>query len=215
MKFSPCGAYLCTAGQDLNIVIWSVGPLPADAHENDEEGEKSAAAKAAAAAAAQASMNAANNNTNRRSFGHADSKKSPLFSEGVELKPFINPVPYRVLEGHTGDVIDIAWSKSKFVLSASTDKTVCLWHVSRAECLQFFRHPDIVTAVEFHPAHDRYYISGCFDRKLRVWDIIPDGIVQEWTQTTDTVRVCLCIHNIYVIVALLCLSCLGFDWLIV
>lgn len=34
----------------------------------------------------------------------------------------------------------------------------------------------------------RYYISGCFDRKLRVWDIIPDGIVQEWTQTTDTVK---------------------------
>jgi hypothetical protein len=34
----------------------------------------------------------------------------------------------------------------------------------------------------------RYYISGCFDRKLRVWDIIPDGIVTEWTQTTDTVR---------------------------
>jgi WD40 repeat protein len=188
MKFSPCGAYLCTAGQDLNIVIWSVGPLPADAHESEEGGEKSAAARAAAA---QAAMSAANNTTNRRSFGHGDSKKSPLFNEGVELKPFINPVPYRVLEGHTGDVIDIAWSKSKFILSASTDKTVCLWHVSRAECLQFFRHPDIVTAVEFHPAHDRYYISGCFDRKLRVWDIIPDGVVQEWTQTTDTVSVCL------------------------
>jgi len=92
-----------------------------------------------------------------------------------------------VLEGHTGDIIDLAWSKSNFLLSASTDKTVSLWHVSRDERLQFFRHPDIVTAVEFHPAHDRYYISGCFDRKLRVWDIIPDGVVQEWTQTTDTI----------------------------
>jgi WD40 repeat protein len=106
-----------------------------------------------------------------------------------ELKDFLDPTPFRVLEGHTGDIMSLSWSKSNFLLSASTDKTVSLWHVSRDERLQFFRHPDIVTAVEFHPAHDRYYISGCFDRKLRVWDIIPDGIVQEWTQTTDTVSI--------------------------
>ena len=49
------------------------------------------------------------------------------------------------------------------------------------------RHPDIVTAVAFHPLQDRYFISGCFDRKLRVWDVIPDPTVLEWTQTTDTV----------------------------
>lgn len=178
MKFSPCGGFLCTAGQDMNVVIWCIGSLPADARANNTEEKRtnpSLSAAAEAAAAADAS-------TNRRSFG-----RKTATVDTVDLKPFIHPIPYRVLEGHAGDIIDLAWSKSKFILSASTDKTVCLWHVSRSECLQFFRHPDIVTAVEFHPAHDRYYISGCFDRKLRVWDIIPDGIVQEWTQTTDTV----------------------------
>lgn len=30
-------------------------------------------------------------------------------------------------------------------------------------------------------------MSGCFDRKLRVWDIIPDGSVREWLQTNDTI----------------------------
>eukprot|EP00598_Pedospumella_elongata_P003837 CAMPEP_0184979556 /NCGR_PEP_ID=MMETSP1098-20130426/9800_1 /TAXON_ID=89044 /ORGANISM="Spumella elongata, Strain CCAP 955/1" /LENGTH=730 /DNA_ID=CAMNT_0027502877 /DNA_START=20 /DNA_END=2212 /DNA_ORIENTATION=+ len=180
MKFSPCGGFLCTAGQDMNVVVWCVGALPVDAQSSTEDDGNAKRTSPPTTAAG------ANEETNRRSFNRNDNKKYP-FVDAVELKSFINPTPYRVLEGHTGDIIDIAWSKSKFILSASTDKTVCLWHVSRTECLQFFRHPDIVTAVEFHPAHDRYYISGCFDRKLRVWDIIPDGIVQEWTQTTDTI----------------------------
>lgn len=161
MKFSPCGAYLCTAGQDLHVVIWSVGALPADAQESkggsgdgQKAGEKAGAgdAKAATEPGGQPQAQA-----QRRSFDFRDSRKAAAYlsESSVELKPFIHPVPYRVLEGHTGDVIDLAWSKSKFILSASTDKTVCLWHVSRSECLQFFRHPDIVTAVEFHPAHDR------------------------------------------------------------
>lgn len=184
MKFSPCGGFLCTAGQDMNVVVWCVGALPVDAQNSTEDAKRTSPPPAASGTTAPGVNDDVN--TTRRSLNR--DKKYP-FVDAVELKSFLNPVPYRVLEGHTGDIIDIAWSKSKFILSASTDKTVCLWHVSRTECLQFFRHPDIVTAVEFHPAHDRYYISGCFDRKLRVWDIIPDGIVQEWTQTTDTVSI--------------------------
>jgi WD40 repeat protein len=154
MKFSPCGAYLCTAGQDMHVVIWCVGPLPADAHEAGKDGAGGLAAKTEAT---ETKSGAVDPKAQRRSFNFSDSRKGTSYAadSGGDLKPFINSVPYRVLEGHTGDVIDVAWSKSKFVLSASTDKTVCLWHVSRGECLQFFRHPDIVTAVEFHPAHDR------------------------------------------------------------
>lgn len=159
MKFSPCGNYLCTAGQDLNVVIWSIGPLPPDAHviaEDPETGEIPGKQATSTMGSRPSSERVDDSQqTNRRSFTFGESKKSTTYSESVELNPFINPMPYRVLEGHTGDVIDVAWSKSKFLLSASTDKTVCLWHVSRSECLQFFRHPDIVTAVEFHPAHDR------------------------------------------------------------
>jgi WD40 repeat protein len=77
----------------------------------------------------------------------------------------VSPEPYRVLLGHTGDVIDVSWSQSYFVLSASVDKTVRLWHLTRSDCLQFFRHPDIVTCVEFHPVLDRFFVSGCFDKR--------------------------------------------------
>ena len=185
MKFSPCGAYLCTGGQDMNVIVWCIGGnLPntttsttGTTEEKEGKGEN-------------------NPTTNRHSFGNnkqnTENNSNSTSSGSEYVKTFLNPTPYRIFEGHTGDIIDIAWSKSNFILSASTDKTVCLWHVSRNVCLQYFRHPDIVTAIEFHPAHDRYYISGCFDRKLRVWDIIPDGIVQEWTQTTDTVSSSSC-----------------------
>jgi WD40 repeat protein len=100
---------------------------------------------------------------------------------------FINPQPYRIYKGHTEEIIDIAWSKSNFILSASMDKTVRLWHLSRRDCLQYFRHLDVVTSVDFDPIHDRYFISGCFDKRLRVWDIIPDGNVLAWSQTPDVV----------------------------
>ena len=52
------------------------------------------------------------------------------------------------------------------------DMTVSLWHVSQSEKLQSFQHKDIVTSVDFHPVHDRYFISGGFDGMVNLWDII-------------------------------------------
>ena len=43
------------------------------------------------------------------------------------------------------------------------------------------RHSDFVTSVDFHPLEDRYFLSGGFDKKLRIWSI-PDGRVKEWAQ---------------------------------
>ena len=42
-------------------------------------------------------------------------------------RPIVYPVPYRTYAGHKADVIDLAWSKANFLLSASIDKTVRLW----------------------------------------------------------------------------------------
>lgn len=106
----------------------------------------------------------------------------------IKTIPFLWPTPLRILFGHTQDVIDISWSKSHFILSASADHNVRLWHVTRGDCLQVFRHPDIATSIDFHPLHDRYFISGCFDRRLRVWDIISDARTKEWVSLSETVR---------------------------
>ena len=107
--------------------------------------------------------------------------------DDVQSIPFIWPVPLRVFLGHTMDVIDISWSKSHFILSASADHNVRLWHATRGDCLQVFRHPDIATSVDFHPLHDRFFVSGCFDKKLRVWDIISDARTKEWVSLDEMV----------------------------
>lgn len=99
---------------------------------------------------------------------------------------FLHKRPHRVFLGHEADIVDICWSKSLFILSASIDKSVRLWHVTKQECLGKFNHPDLLTSVEFHPEMDRYFVSGCWDRKVRVWDIIENN-VREWAQAPDHV----------------------------
>ncbi|RLN63464.1 hypothetical protein BBJ29_004659 [Phytophthora kernoviae] len=97
-------------------------------------------------------------------------------------KQILDSEPERSYQGHTMPIVDVSWSRSNFILSASMDKTVRLWHISREDCLHVFHHPDSVPAVDFHPKEDRYFLSGCFDNKARVWDI-PDGCVVSYVQT--------------------------------
>ena len=64
-------------------------------------------------------------------------------SGGARLSaPVFRSTPIREFEGHTGDILDLSWSKNNFLLSSSMDKTVRLWHVSRQECLCTFKHKD-------------------------------------------------------------------------
>ncbi|KAH9843385.1 putative WD repeat-containing protein [Teratosphaeria destructans] len=92
----------------------------------------------------------------------------------------------REYEGHTSTVLDLAWSKNNFLLSSSMDKTVRLWHVSRAECLCTFKHTDFVPSIAFHPKDDRFFIAGSLDRKLRLWSI-PDKSVAYAVQVPDMI----------------------------
>ncbi|KAI9371795.1 WD40-repeat-containing domain protein [Aspergillus egyptiacus] len=92
--------------------------------------------------------------------------KAPVFKEK----------PVQVYDSHTGSILDLSWSKNNFLLSSSMDKTVRLWHVSRAECLCCFKHSDFVTSIQFHPRDDRFFLAGSLDMKLRLWSI-PDKSV--------------------------------------
>ena len=94
--------------------------------------------------------------------------------------------PYRELQGHKADVLDLSWSKTQFLLSSSMDKTVRLWHISMTECLRVFAHSDFVTAVDFHPRDDKYFLSGSLDEKLRLWNI-PDHAVADWVHVHEMV----------------------------
>lgn len=94
--------------------------------------------------------------------------------------------PYRKYVGHKQDVLDVAWSKTNLLLSASMDKTVRLWHPSMVECLRVFKHQDFVTAIDFHPTDERLFVSGSIDGKVRLWNI-PDQVVVSWQDVHDMI----------------------------
>ena len=104
---------------------------------------------------------------------------------GTEMT-IINPLPLRKYKSHEKDVVDLSWSNTGYLISASLDKTVRLWHPSRHVCLSIFKHPDYVTSVSFHPNQDKYFCSGGFDKKVRIWNI-PNGRVAEWAQAPDVI----------------------------
>jgi len=111
------------------------------------------------------------------SGGEDDTKlNAPIFKQKL----------VREYDGHTSSILDLSWSKNNFLLSSSMDKTVRLYHVSRAECLCAFKHNDFVTSIQFHPRDDRFFLAGSLDAKLRLWSI-PDKNVAYWAQVPDMV----------------------------
>jgi WD repeat-containing protein 44 len=112
--------------------------------------------------------------------------------------------PYREFKGHESYVVDLAWSKTLLLLSASLDKTVRLWHVSRPECLHRFQHPQEVTSVVCHPTDYRYFLTGCLDKKLRIWSLNTGRVVRE-VPFLAPVFVCGCRFQAWY-------PCLAFLW---
>ena len=102
--------------------------------------------------------------------------------------PHLSGAPI-ALSGHRSDIVDVSFAPSQFVLSASIDHTVRLWHPSKNAALSVFQHPDFVTAVHFNPLDDRTFATVCFDRKVRVWSVM-DHRVTEWTKVSELCTAC-------------------------
>ncbi|KAG9239063.1 WD40-repeat-containing domain protein [Amylocarpus encephaloides] len=119
---------------------------------------------------------------------HEHEEDVSLSSSGGERvsAPVFRSKPTREFEGHTGEILDLSWSKNNFLLSSSMDKTVRLWHISRQECLCTFKHKDFVTSIAFHPTDDRFFLAGSLDSVLRLWSI-PDKNVAFWNQLPDLI----------------------------
>ena len=60
-------------------------------------------------------------------------------SGGGDAAALFDAQPVRVFRGHGDDVFDLSWSSNSFLLSASRDKTVRLWHLSTDAALKTFR----------------------------------------------------------------------------
>ena len=92
----------------------------------------------------------------------------------MEYLNFINETPYKTLDKHKSDIIDLSWSPfyPNLLLSASLDHFVYMWDINQEgnNCLlNEYEHSDIVTSVDFNPKENNVFISGCLDTFVLVW----------------------------------------------
>lgn len=147
MQFSRDGKYLAVAGRDARITVWQVISSPLSRLEYKNQEDTAKAFK-------------------------KPNSKLKLFQNA----PVFLQEPVRVFEGHTNTILCLDWSKNNFLASGSMDKTVKLWNVDRAECLETFNHNDFVTSVRFHPNDDRFFVSGALDDSVQLWSILESSV---------------------------------------
>ena len=103
---------------------------------------------------------------------------------------FINEKPIKELTEHKKDITDLSWSPFKYdlLLSCSIDNFVILWDISNDKnCLiKKIEHDDYVTCVQFSPINDNIFVTGCFDKYVRIYDINKINIKEnkEFAKTT-------------------------------
>ncbi|EJS42390.1 YMR102C [Saccharomyces arboricola H-6] len=175
-KFSRDGKLMATGSKDGKIRLWKVIGSPVERAELDSSVESNKEARAKSMRIKQQVKS-----LKEKQFFDTAAEKYEEKEKLLNLyAPVFHPTPLRLYKEHLQDVLDINWSKNNFLLSASMDKTVKLWHPDRKNSLKTFVHPDFVTCVEFHPTDDRFFISGCLDHKCRLWSILDDEVSFEY-----------------------------------
>ena len=179
-SFSKDGNYLATACANGELKIWQVAPNREQMKKLKRKEwlhEKDSVWKG--------SWNSGDGNGNEGEENALATVKSEFDALGTEIQ-FILPVPIQSFSEHKKEIVDISWSNTGFLLSASIDHSVRLWHPTRPDSLHLFNHPSGVTSVSFHPSEDRYFLSGGYDKRIRIWNI-PDGRVVGFAQTSDII----------------------------
>lgn len=175
IKFSLDGKYLASAGEDCVIHVWQVV-------EAEKRGELLLDRPELLLLASSNGSPEPTTMLSPRRRGRSSVSRKSLSLENIYVPDSVfglSDKPFCSFHGHLDDVLDLAWSKSQDLLSASMDKTVRLWSLSSQTCLKVFSHSDYVTCIQFNPVDDRYFISGSLDAKVRVWSI-PDRQVVDW-----------------------------------
>ncbi|VVA27074.1 Hypothetical predicted protein [Prunus dulcis] len=78
----------------------------------------------------------------------------------------------QTFEGHSQGVSDLAFSAdSRFMVSASDDKTLRLWDVATGQVIKTLHgHTNYVFCANFNP-QSNMIVSGSFDETVRIWDV--------------------------------------------
>ena len=102
----------------------------------------------------------------------------------------LSPVAVATFRGHSGAVLDVAWSRDLLLVSASVDLTVRVWHTSSPTALRILTHSDMVTSVLFHPINQQLVFTACLDGQVRLFDLRPDnGASGAHTSSVDTMGI--------------------------
>jgi hypothetical protein len=120
-RFSRGGRHLATAGQDGVVRVWAVARSRGLNIGGLDDGGASTSAPASDAGAA------------------GDADEAGVGGGAVHAAPLLSRRPERAYSGHRADVLALAWSRTDFLLSASMDKTVRLWHATMPDCLRVFK----------------------------------------------------------------------------
>ncbi|VVB15828.1 unnamed protein product [Arabis nemorensis] len=187
MKFSGDGKYLASSGEDGIVRVWKV-----------MEDKRSLVRRDCLNEINPSCMYFEVNDLSQLKPVLVDEEKPKKTTESFRKTSdsacvVFPPKVFRIMEkplyefrGHTGEVLDISWSKDNYLLSASMDKTVRLWKVGSNACLGVFAHTSYVTSVQFNPVNENCFMSGSIDGKVRIWNISGCNVV-DWADLKDII----------------------------
>ncbi|WVZ55150.1 hypothetical protein U9M48_005850 [Paspalum notatum var. saurae] len=185
MKFSSDGQFLATGGEDGVVRVWRVveGERPADRDFVEDD-------PSSVFFTVNENSELAPINSCERVKGKYSKSSKDVADPACVVIPHrtfaLSEDPVHEFHGHDDVILDLSWSKNRELLSASMDKTVRLWKVGNDNCLKVFSHSNYVTCIQFKPTDDSYFISGCIDGMVRIWDV-PRCQVVEWTDSKDII----------------------------
>merc|ERR1711868_238939 len=144
-------------------------------------------------------------------------KKEPTLAQ---TKNIFDLNPLRTYDDHTKHVLDLSWSHKageNWLLSASMDKSVRLWHLTKENSLLEFTHSETVKCVAFHPEENSLFVSGSLDGKIRVWNvpeqrtICSESVTPRWKNGEMITAICFAKKAQWILVGTYDGRCIVFE----